>query len=102
MSGGGRAIPKKVLSVENLKKRYGKGEDSVRAIKGISLYEEKITDKSGSEKTKWKKSTWKGTTRGIIRNGYLYRISAGARLEDYEKAKKKYLSKILDSFAFKK
>ncbi|MFB6290612.1 MAG: hypothetical protein ABEJ25_02650 [Candidatus Bipolaricaulia bacterium] len=68
----------------------------------VSFYEEKVTDKSGSEETKWKKSTWKGKTRGIIRNGYLYRISAGARLEDYEKAKKKYLSKILDSFEFTK
>ncbi|MCF7875971.1 hypothetical protein K9M06_02835 [Candidatus Bipolaricaulota bacterium] len=68
----------------------------------ISFYEEKVTDESGSEKTTWKKSRWKGTTRGIIRNSYLYRISAGALLEDYEKAKKKYLSKILDSFEFTK
>lgn len=37
VSGGGRAIPKKVLSLENLKKRYGQGEDSVRAVKGISF-----------------------------------------------------------------
>lgn len=85
--------------------RLGKFADS-RAVLAeynrISFYEETVTDGSGSEKTKWKKSTWKGKMRGIIRNGYLYRISAGARLEDYEKAKKKYLSRILDSFEFTK
>jgi hypothetical protein len=84
---------------------FGEFADSRAVIseyERVSFYEEKVTDKSGSEETKWKKSTWKGTTRGIIRNGYLYRISAGARLEDYEKAYKKYLRKMLDSFELKK
>lgn len=62
--------------------------------------EKLTTGEDGFEKPE--QMEWKGQWIGLIKDGYLYRITTRVPQEELEVAREKYLSRILDSFEFTK